>query len=130
MTTAFTQEVTFKASLSDVFDAYINPEKHAAFTNDGAKITPKAGEPFSVHGGKIEGRFIDIQPNALIVQAWRPANWPENTYSIVKLEFSEANGECTITLNHTGCPEGSAEHLNGGWHKMYWEPLASWLEQQ
>jgi hypothetical protein len=30
-------------------------------------------------------------------------------------------------MEHTGYPDGGEEHLEGGWHKMYWEPLKTYF---
>ena len=90
-------------------------------------ITAEQGDRFSVHDNKIEGCNIEVIKDELIVQAWRPANWPNGNYSVVKLTFSEIKCNCVITLDQTGIPEGGVEHLDEGWNKMYWEPLKAWL---
>jgi len=127
MSTSLHQEITFNASKGQVFEAYINAEQHSAFTGAEAKITAQACERFSVHNGQIEGCNIEVVPGERIVQAWRAANWPEGNYSMVKLSFSEQEGKCLLTLDHTGCAEEAVGHLDGGWHKMYWQPLQAWL---
>jgi hypothetical protein len=32
-----------------------------------------------------------------------------------------------LILEHHGFPEGNADHLDPGWHQMYWEPLRKYL---
>jgi len=31
-------------------------------------------------------------------------------------------------VDNAGFPADAAEHLEPGWHKMYWEPLKAYLE--
>ena len=32
-----------------------------------------------------------------------------------------------LVLDHTGIPDGESGHLEGGWNKMYWEPLKRYV---
>ena len=40
----------------------------------------------------------------------------------------KAGDETKVILDHSGFPDDAAEHLDGGWHKMYWEPLKAYCE--
>ena len=62
-----------------------------------------------------------------LVQAWRPADWPEGVYSIVRYDFAETDGGTTLSVTHSAIPDGAAEHLAEGWRTMYWGPLATYL---
>ena len=53
-------------------------------------------------------RRVEGDPACDVAQRCRVADWPEGFYSHVRLEL-DGNGDTT--------------HLDGGWHKMYWEPL-------
>ena len=75
----------------------------------------------------ISGRNIELKPNARIVQAWRAGNWPEGVYSVVRFELTGEGAATTLTLDQSGFPEEQREHLDGGWRKMYWEPLQKHL---
>lgn len=61
------------------------------------------------------------------VQAWRAGNWEEGRYSLVRFEMKSKGGKTHLVFDHTGFPEDQCDHLAGGWHKMYWEPLAKYL---
>ncbi len=121
------QEVHFEASVEDIFSAYIDAQKHAEFTGGPANIDGTDGGAFTAHNGAIEGRNIEIVNNQRIVQAWRVADWPAGVYSLIKIELKDNNGKCTLLLDHSSIPEGKGEHIDGGWHKMYWRPLKQWL---
>lgn len=122
------QEIVFPASPQRVFEALMNAEQHSAFTGGPAEISRDAGGAFSCHGGQIVGRTIEVIANERIVQAWRVGTWDDGVYSIVKLELRGEGGGTRLVLDHAGFPEGAGEHLEGGWHKMYWEPLRAYLD--
>src|ERR1700676_3664986 len=128
MSNSIRQAVIIKASPKRVYDALLDAKQFSAFTGGApAEIDSKAGGAFSCFGGMITGRNVELMPNQRIVQAWRAGNWPEGVYSIVRFELDAQGSETRLTLDHSAFPEGNAEHLEGGWHKMYWEPLKKYL---
>ncbi len=127
MSNTIHQEVDFKASAKRIYEALLNDKEHGEFTGAPAKISGDVGGAFSCHGGMVVGRNVELIPNKRIVQAWRIGDWDEGVYSIVRIELKEQGSQTRLILDHTGLPEGKGEHLEGGWHKMYWEPLRSYL---
>jgi len=73
------------------------------------------------------GRNIELVPNRRIVQAWRPRNWPDGVYSIVRFELKKAGAGTRLVLDQTGIPPGHRGHLNTGWRARYWRPLREYL---
>jgi uncharacterized protein YndB with AHSA1/START domain len=129
MADAIQQEVVFKASPARIYDALLDSKQFSEFSGGApAEISRTPGGAISCFGGMITGRNVELMPNQRIVQAWRAGNWPEGVYSIVRFELKTQGSGTEITLHHAGFPEGSAEHLESGWHKMYWEPLKKYLE--
>ncbi len=121
------QEVTFNAPPAKVYGALLDAKAFAAFTGAPATIDGKVGGALNAFGGMITGFNVELVPGKRIVQAWRAGNWPEGIHSIVKFELAPSGGGTKLTLDHSGAPDGSEEMLEGGWHKMYWEPLAKHL---
>jgi uncharacterized protein YndB with AHSA1/START domain len=122
------QEVTVPASSARVYQALTDAKQFSAFSGGApADIPPEQGAAFSCFGGMITGRQIELVPGRRIVQAWRAGNWPEGVYSIVKFELSADGGGTKIALDQAGFPKDAGQHLEGGWHKMYWEPLKKYL---
>jgi activator of HSP90 ATPase len=78
-------------------------------------------------GGYITGRHIELAPNERIVQAWRAGGWEPGKYSIARFELREQGEQTKIVFDHTGFPNGDAEHLLEGWNTNYWEPLRKYL---
>lgn len=125
---AIHQTVTIKSSPEKIYSALTSQDEFSKVTGAPAEISQDEGGAFSCFGGQIVGRHIELIPNKRIVQAWRAGPWPEGAYSIVKFEISKSGASTTIDLEHTGYPDGAAEQLEGGWGKMYWNPLKAYLE--
>lgn len=107
----------------------MSAEQFGELTDAPAEISPDEGGDFSCFGGQIIGRHIELLPDQRIIQAWRVKNmWDDGVYSVVRMDFDESGDTTTISLTHTGYPDDAAEHLEPGWHKMYWEPLRAYLE--
>ena len=92
-----------------------------------AVIAATPGGAFSLFGGRISGRFIELVPDERIVQAWRPTEWAAGVYSIVRFELQAQGSATRLVFDHTGFPKGQAEHLAAGWKTNYWEPLIKTL---
>ncbi len=122
------QEINFSATAANVYAALASSEQHAAFTGAPAAIGATAGSEFSAYGGKVSGRTIELVEGTRIVQAWRSADWPEGVYTIATFQL-KADGDGTVLVfEQDAIPDGAVDHLDAGWHKMYWEPLRAYLE--
>ena len=91
------------------------------------EISRDVGGAFTLFGGYITGRHIELVPAERIVQAWRTGGWDPGVYSIAKFELVEQGSGTRIVFDHTGFPKGAAEVLASGWKAHYWEPLAKLL---
>jgi activator of HSP90 ATPase len=134
------QEPVFKESRKRVYEALTDTKQFngvimlsAAMKSGmapGAKPTEigrEAGGAFSLFGGYIMGRQIELVPNERIVQAWRVSGWDPGIYSIARFELVEQGSGTKIVFDHTGFPKGDGEHLAAGWKANYWEPLEKFL---
>lgn len=125
--TSLHQEAEFKASAQRVYGVFLDSKQFAACTGMPAEIDPKAGGAFSMFGGLIVGRNVELVANERIVQAWRPTHWDPGVYSIARFEFKPRDSGTVVVLDHTGFPEGEYEHLDWGWHNHYWDALTKYL---
>ncbi|HEX3821108.1 MAG TPA: SRPBCC family protein [Candidatus Sulfotelmatobacter sp.] len=126
--TSLHQEIDYKAAPSRIYEALLSSKDFTAFSGLPAEIDPKVGGAFSMFGGLVIGRNVELVPNQRIVQAWRlSTEFPEGTYSLVKFELQAKDGGTRIVLDHTGFPEGHFDHLDVGWHSHYWDPLRKFL---
>lgn len=133
------QEVVFKASRKRLYDALTDAKQfekviqlsgvmQAMHLGDKpAEISREVGGAFTLFGGYITGRHLELVTGERIVQAWRTGGWPPGVYSIAKFELVEHGSGTRIVFDHTGFPKGEAETLASGWKAHYWEPLAKLL---
>jgi activator of HSP90 ATPase len=130
------QEVVLSAAPQRVYSALTDAEQFqkvimlSAAVKSGmvkagsmAQISKDAGGTFSLFGGIISGRNIELVPNERIVQAWRASDWPPGVYSVARFELRSRGKGTKLMFDHTGFPAGDAEHLAAGWKGNYWEPL-------
>jgi activator of HSP90 ATPase len=134
------EEPVFKASRKRVYEALTDTKQFSKVTELSAamqsgmslgtaptEISSEVGGAFSLFGGHIVGRHIELVPNERVVQAWRVVNWDPGVYSIAKFELAEKGSVTKIVFDHTGFPKGKAEELAAGWKANYWEPLEKFL---
>ena len=110
-----------------IYEVLLDAKQFAAFTGMPAEIDAKPGGAFSMFGGQIVGRNVELVANQRIVQAWRPTHWDPGIYSIAAFVFKPTGGGTLVVLDHKGFPEGDFDHLEWGWHNHYWDPLKKFL---
>lgn len=125
--TALQQEVSLKAIPERIYEALLDSKQFAAFSGLPAEIERKEGGAFSMFGGMIVGRTVELIAQQRIVQAWRPAHWDAGLYSLVRFDLHAQGSATSVLLEHKGFPEGDFEHLTEGWNEHYWEPLKKFL---
>jgi activator of HSP90 ATPase len=136
------QEVTFNASRRQVYEALTSARRFDALTRlsdglslvtaPGAKATTisrEVGGSFTLFGGYITGRHLEMVPDERLVQAWRAGGWQAGEYSVVKFALAAQGAACKLVLDHRGFPEGQGKSLAYGWGVHYWQPLAKLLAQ-
>jgi activator of HSP90 ATPase len=136
------QEITFRAPPHAVYEALTSSQQFDAITRlsdavtlvtaAGAKptsISREVGGPFTLFGGYITGRNLELLGDERLVQSWRAGGWKAGDYSIVKFVLLASGAETNLVFDHRGFPEGEGKHLARGWYTHYWEPLAKYLAQ-
>jgi activator of HSP90 ATPase len=139
---AIRQEVMFEAGPQRVYEALTGAKNFDMITrlSDGAvmlsaagakptAISNEAGGSFTLFGGYVTGRHIEMLPNERLVQAWRAASWKPGEFSIAVFSLAAEGAKTKLTFDHRGFPDGAGSSLAKGWHMHYWEPLAKFLAQ-
>lgn len=136
------QETVFKGNRKRVYEALIDTKQFDKIIQlsgvmqsmpPGGKptqISRELGGAFTLFGGYITGRQIELIPDQRIVQAWRAGSWNPGVYSIAKFELVEQGAGTKIIFDHAGFPAGRGESLAAGWKAHYWEPLEKFLAEQ
>lgn len=128
------QEVVLDGSRKRVYEALTDANKFTLVTSFSsvknappAQIGREVGGAFSLFGGYIVGRQVELVVDRRIVQAWRVADWEPGVYSIARFELKDQGSRTLLVFDHTGFPNGTGQHLADGWSTNYWEPLKKYL---
>jgi activator of HSP90 ATPase len=83
---------------------------------------------FSLFGGRIEGRQIELVPRHRVGQAWRfgaehPSSWEPGVYSTVRFTLEPAGDGTRLVIDRTGIPAEWIEHISGGYPAFYEDPI-------
>ena len=125
------QRVVLPVPPDKLFDMYLDPKEHAAFTGGEVLISPEPGSEFRAFNGMLSGRMLVVVPKRMIVQTWRSIHFgPDDLDSILTLTFRNDPAGGRIDLAHVNVADQDAEQVNEGWEKFYWTPWRRYLEQR
>ena len=125
------QSVTLPGPAETLFDMYLDPAEHAAFTGAPVTIGRTPGSEFRAFNDMLSGKILHVDPKRLIVQLWRSAHFgPEDLDSTVILTFSSAGNHGRIDLVHVNVADQDYDGVNQGWEKYYWTPWRQHLERR
>ena len=113
-----------------LYEMYVDPKLHAAFTGLPVEFEPRPGGSFRAFNGAIWGTILDLVPNRLIVQRWRSKNFPLDAIdSTLVLSFWPEGAAGRIELVHANVPEEDFAGVSEGWAMFYWSPWRAYLER-
>ncbi len=111
-----------------LYDMYLDPKIHAAFTGFPVTIEPRAGAEFRAFNGALTGTILHLEPKRLIVQKWRSTNFPDGAIdSVLVLSFWPEKGGARIEMMHVNVAEEDFAGVSEGWAKFYWNPWRTYL---
>ena len=121
---------SFPATADRLFDMYLDPQAHAAFTGASVTIESRPGTPFRAFDGMLTGTMLHVEPKRLIVQTWRSANWPaEAMDAVLTLSFWPEGDVARIELVHVNVPDEDFAGVSQGWEKYYWNPWRAYANE-
>jgi len=129
-TTTLKQKVIIPATPEEVYEAFVDPKKHAAFTGSKATGKAKVGGKFTAWDGYIYGKFLQFEPGKCLVQEMQMTDWPEGSQpSRFELTFKKVPEGTEITMVHSNIPAAQKEDLAEGWEDFYWKPLKKYFQK-
>ena len=112
-----------------LFDMYLNPKTHAAFTGAPASIGAHAGAEFLAFNGMLRGTILQVIPKRLIVQSWRADKWKTSDLdSTLILTFCPERRGTRIELVHVNVADHDFSDVSHGWETYYWNPWREYLK--
>ena len=104
----------FPVSAKELYEAWLDGDKHAEMTGGPASGTAEVGTEFTAWGGYIWGANQSLEPHSKIVQTWRTSEFAEDDDdSIVEVHFNEVVNGTELTIKHTNIPEGQTQYEKG-----------------
>jgi activator of HSP90 ATPase len=73
-----TQKLVVAATPHEVYEAFVNARKHAAFTGSAASGPARVGARFTACDGYISGVHRELVKGRRIVQEWKTTEWPDD----------------------------------------------------
>lgn len=130
MTKPIVQKVVFKNSTpKEIYDLYMDPKKHSAFTMGKVTIQPKPGGKFSAWGGGLSGKFLQLVKDKMIVQSWRSDAFKTSDLDSTLVLQLHAQGKDTVLhMVHANVPEQDHAGVTDGWRDYYWLPMKEYLK--
>jgi uncharacterized protein YndB with AHSA1/START domain len=119
------------ASPDRLFDMYLDPVEHSAFSGSPVTISPVPGAAFNAFNNVLSGKILQVVRKRLIVQSWRSTNWgPTDLDSTLVLTFlPEAEGG-RIELTQVNVVDTDFSGVSHGWEKFYWTPWRAYLSSE
>ena len=113
-----------------LFDMYLDPIEHAAFTGAPVTIAAAPGAPFRAFNGVLSGTMLQVVPKRLIVQSWRSPHWGSaDLDSTLILTFVPEKDGGRIELTHVNVVDADFAGVSHGWERFYWTPWRAYLER-
>ncbi len=125
------QKVTLDASPLEVYEAYTDPKKHAAFTGQDVKGAARVGGKLTAGDDYITAKYLELEKGKKVLQEWTTSEWPEGyPPSILELTMKAKGKKTELTMVHSKVPADQVDYYADGWKEWYWEPLKKYFARQ
>ena len=124
----FVVSVLIPASPEEIYHTWLSSEGHSAMTGSPATASDQVGDEFTAWDGYINGRNLELEPHARIVQSWRTTEFsPEEPDSRIEITLVAVGNQTRLTLHHTGLPPHGGQYEQG-WVDSYFEPMKEYFQ--
>jgi activator of HSP90 ATPase len=134
MRSVIQQSVVMPAAAERLFEMYLDPAEHAAFTGHPVTIGAEPGAAFHAFGGQLSGEILAIVRPRVIVQSWRSTKFaasdPDSTLILNFASDGQNHNDGRIDLVHLDMPSHDYADVIEGWQKYYWAPWRALLESR
>lgn len=113
----------FSATSNDIYNVLTNINMVQAWSRSKAVIENKENGKFVLFDGNIEGEFLKLEQDKLIVQTWRLKSWPKDHYSKVTIDFVNDNTGVTLNIVQNNVPKKEESCTKNNWNNYYWDAI-------
>ncbi len=128
MADSFKVSVTLPATPKEIYNAWLDSEKHSEFTESKTEIEKKVGSEFTAGDGYIHGKNLLLHMNKRIHQSWRTADFPEDAPdSKVEISLEPVEKGTKLTIVHSNLPDGEGKKYKKEWKDHYFAPMKKYF---
>lgn len=120
------QNYLIKAPLEKVWQALVDPKVIDEWDGGPAEMSDRVETQFSLWGGDIHGKNIEVILYKKLVQQWKEDDWQD--FSKVTFKLSKKGDKTQLDLLHEDIPDSKAKDIEAGWKSYYLGPLKDLLE--
>ena len=129
MQVQFEISAIFDATPKQIYDAWLDSEKHSAMTGGEAMVSAVEGETFEAWDGYIQGRNIRLEENKKIVQHWRTREFTDSEEdSLLEVILFPKSGGTFLTIRHSRLPAHGMQYKQG-WVDSYLNPMVKYFRK-
>jgi len=122
-TTSLTLEPRFNAAPEQLYQALLTPQLVAAWSRSPPNVEPKVGGKFSLFGGNVTGKFVELDENKRIKMEWRLRDWKSGHFAVLTHSFVVQDGETVMHTVWEGIPVGEEEQVEQNFNEYYVKPI-------
>jgi len=116
------------APVQKVWQALTDPKIIDSWGGGPAKMSAKAATSFSLRGGDIHGKNIEVVEGKKLVQEWFSGDWKKP--SKVTFNLKEEKTKKTVELLHEDVPDEEEADIAEGWNVYYMDEIKKFLEKK
>jgi len=122
------QKEFIRAKPVEIYDAFLNDQKHTAFTGAKATCDRRVGGKFTAWDGYISGKNVKLENGRRIIQEWKTSEWPQGyPPSIIEFTFKQRGEGTEVKMVQSHVPATQASSYKQGWRDYYWAPLKKYF---
>eukprot|EP00124_Ichthyophonus_hoferi_P003062 Ihof_evm3s243 gene=Ihof_evmTU3s243 len=100
-TSTIEDTMDFKCSKEDAYKVLTEPARVQAWAQSQVNFDTKVGGAWSLFGGNVQGKFVELVPYEKIAMTWREQSWPAGHVSNVVFEFKQGDSSTVVSLKQT-----------------------------
>jgi uncharacterized protein YndB with AHSA1/START domain len=116
------------APIEAVWNALTDQHEIETWGAGPAVMSDKEDSEFSLWGGQIHGKNIQVDHEEVLKQEWFGGEW--DTPSLVTFTFIDEGEKTRLDLTHENFPPEERRALDEGWDSDYLGPMIEHLEGQ
>ncbi len=122
--------IKLPVSPRELYESWLDAEKHTAFTGSKADIERKVGSKFTAGDGYITGENLKLFRFNRIIQSWRTTDFPEDADdSTVTIELEKIKEGTKLTIVHENLPDGEGKKYRQDWREHYFKPMKDYFSK-